>query len=88
MDLRLCVVKSRLLAFLVGALSSGVCINCMPNLLRLVLNQTLGTVVGVHTKHTGVCFPVLYTELSIPSVESLIEGRRTRVWAKRPSMRP
>jgi len=53
MDLRLCVVKSCLLAFLVGALSSGVCINCMPNLLRLVLNQTLGTVVGVHTKHTG-----------------------------------
>jgi len=56
--------------------------------LRLVLNQTLGTVVGVHTKHTGVCFTVLYTELSIPSVESLIEGRRARVWAKGPSMRP
>jgi len=82
------VVKSCLLACLVRALSSGVCINCMPNLLRLVLNQTLRTVVGVHTKHTGVCFTVLYTELSITSVESLIAGRRERIWAKGPSMRP
>jgi len=88
MDLRLCVVKSCLLACLIWVLCSGLSINCMPNLLRLVLNQTLRTVVGVHTKHTGVCFTVLYTELSIPSVESLIEGRRARVWAKGPSMRP
>ncbi|KAK4522635.1 hypothetical protein GAYE_PCTG14G0525 [Galdieria yellowstonensis] len=53
--------------------------------LRLVLNQTLRTVAGVHTKHTGVCFTVLYTELSVPSVESLIAARRARVWAKGPS---
>ncbi|KAK4528173.1 hypothetical protein GAYE_SCF51G6108 [Galdieria yellowstonensis] len=53
--------------------------------LSLGLNQTFGTVVGVHTKHTGVCFTVLYTELSVPSVESVIAERRARVWAKGPS---
>ncbi|KAK4523506.1 hypothetical protein GAYE_PCTG69G1402 [Galdieria yellowstonensis] len=46
--------------------------------LRLVLNQTLRMVVGVHTKHTGESIPALYTEMGIPSVESLIEGRRAR----------
>ncbi|KAK4524316.1 hypothetical protein GAYE_SCF03G2215 [Galdieria yellowstonensis] len=48
--------------------------------LSLVLNQTLRMVVGVS-------IPALYTELGIPSVESLIAGRRARLWAKGPSMR-
>jgi len=55
--------------------------------LSLVLNQTLRMVVGVHMKHTGVSIPALYTELGIPSVESLIAGRRALLWAKGPSMR-
>jgi hypothetical protein len=46
----------------------------------------LRLVVGVHTKHTGVSIPALYTELGIPSVESLIARRRARLWAKGPSM--
>jgi len=38
-------------------------------------------------KHTGVSIPALYSELGIPSVESLIAGRRARLWAKGPIMR-
>ncbi|KAK4526603.1 hypothetical protein GAYE_SCF25G4519 [Galdieria yellowstonensis] len=54
--------------------------------LSLVLNQTLRLVVGVHTKHTGDSIPALYIELSIPSMKSLIKGRRARLWAKEPTI--
>ncbi|KAK4524492.1 hypothetical protein GAYE_SCF03G2393 [Galdieria yellowstonensis] len=54
--------------------------------MSLVLTQTLRMVVGVHTKHAGVSIPAFYTELGIPSVESLIAGRRARLWAKSPAM--
>ncbi|KAK4528872.1 hypothetical protein GAYE_SCF66G6820 [Galdieria yellowstonensis] len=85
MDLRLLVVNSCLVPGLVRALSSGGMHQLHTKCLSLLLNQTLRMVVGVHTKHTGVCFTALYTELGIPSVESLIAGRRARVWAKGPS---
>ncbi|KAK4527103.1 hypothetical protein GAYE_SCF34G5026 [Galdieria yellowstonensis] len=55
--------------------------------LSLVLTRTLRMVVGVHTKHAGVSIPAFYTELGISSVESLIAGRRARLWAKSPAMR-
>jgi len=32
-------------------------------------------------------YSCLYTELGIPSMESIIAGRRARLWAKGPTMR-
>ncbi|KAK4528246.1 hypothetical protein GAYE_SCF53G6181 [Galdieria yellowstonensis] len=55
--------------------------------LSWVLYRTLRMVVGVHTKHTGVNIPALYTALSMPSLESVIAGRRALLWARGPSMR-
>ncbi|KAK4522490.1 hypothetical protein GAYE_PCTG10G0380 [Galdieria yellowstonensis] len=87
MDLRLRVVKSCLLPSLLWGSEWWGMHQLHAKRLSLVLNQTLRMVVGVHAKHTGVSIPALYTELGIPSVESLIAGRRARLWAKGPSMR-
>ncbi|KAK4524638.1 hypothetical protein GAYE_SCF05G2539 [Galdieria yellowstonensis] len=87
MDLRLRVVKSCLLPSLIWVSEWWGMHQLHAKRLSLVLNQTLRMVVGVHMKHTGVSIPALYTEFGIPSVESLIAGRRARLWAKGPSMR-
>ncbi|KAK4525696.1 hypothetical protein GAYE_SCF15G3605 [Galdieria yellowstonensis] len=87
MDLRLRVVKSCLLPSLLWGSEWWGMHQLHAKRLSLVLNQTLRMVVGVHAKHTGVSIPALYTELGIPSVESLIAGRRAHLWAKGPSMR-
>ncbi|KAK4523986.1 hypothetical protein GAYE_SCF01G2059 [Galdieria yellowstonensis] len=87
MDLRLRVVKSCLLPSLLWGSEWWGMHQLHAKSLSLVLNQTLRMVVGVHMKHTGVSIPALYTELGIPSVESLIAGRWARLWAKGPSMR-
>ncbi|KAK4527526.1 hypothetical protein GAYE_SCF41G5449 [Galdieria yellowstonensis] len=87
LDLRLRVVKSCLLPSLVWGSEWWGMHQLHAKRLSLVLNQTLRMVVGVHAKHTGVSIPALYTELGIPSMESLIAGRRARLWAKGPSMR-
>ncbi|KAK4527684.1 hypothetical protein GAYE_SCF43G5610 [Galdieria yellowstonensis] len=80
MDLRLRVVKSCLLPSLLWGSEWWGMHQLHAKRLSLVLNQTLRMVVGVS-------IPALYTELGIPSVESLIAGRRARLWAKGPSMR-